>query len=92
MTEVVRARYLLFVIIVIGVCQGFLWFHVDGDRGASYWDNCKTYEDLLHNNFHIWQAPEVRFLRVAAVLLGCVCGRRFILGLVLCSEFMLIFH
>jgi len=43
---------------VIGVCQGFLWFHVDGDRGASYWDNCKTYEDLLHNNFHIWQAPE----------------------------------
>jgi len=26
---------------VIGLNQGFLWFHIDGDRGASYWDNCK---------------------------------------------------
>lgn len=27
--------------------DNYLWFHIDGDRGASFWDNCKTYEDLL---------------------------------------------
>jgi len=32
---------------VIGEHDGFLWFHINGDPGASYWDNCKTYEDLL---------------------------------------------
>ena len=24
-----------------------MWFHIDGDKGASFWDNCKSYEDLL---------------------------------------------
>ncbi|KAF2074305.1 hypothetical protein CYY_004399 [Polysphondylium violaceum] len=32
---------------VIGVRDGNLWFHVDGDPGASYWDNGKDYEDLV---------------------------------------------
>jgi hypothetical protein len=33
--------------IVIGVRDTFIWFHIEGDRGASYWDNGKSYEDLL---------------------------------------------
>mmetsp|Transcript_12255 Transcript_12255/g.16948 ORF Transcript_12255/g.16948 Transcript_12255/m.16948 type:complete len:453 (+) Transcript_12255:2008-3366(+) len=32
---------------VIGVHKDHLWFHIDGDKGASYWEGTKTYEDLL---------------------------------------------
>eukprot|EP01114_Cavostelium_apophysatum_P013954 TRINITY_DN348_c1_g1_i2.p1 TRINITY_DN348_c1_g1~~TRINITY_DN348_c1_g1_i2.p1 ORF type:complete len:266 (-),score=32.91 TRINITY_DN348_c1_g1_i2:86-883(-) len=32
---------------VVGVNGGFLWFKMDGDKGASYWNNGCTYEDLL---------------------------------------------
>jgi len=43
---------------VIGEHDGFLWFHIDGDPGASYWDNCKTYEDLLQLGVSIVAIPE----------------------------------
>eukprot|EP01132_Coremiostelium_polycephalum_P006652 gene6652-8230_t len=32
---------------VIGVRSNNLWFHIDGDKGASYWDNGKDYEALV---------------------------------------------
>jgi len=32
---------------VIGVRDDSLWFHIDCDKGASYWDNGKDYVDLL---------------------------------------------
>jgi hypothetical protein len=32
---------------VVGVNNGCLWFLIDGDPGASFWDNGKCYEDLL---------------------------------------------
>lgn len=32
---------------VVGVRDGCLWFLVDGDSGASFWDNGKSYVDLL---------------------------------------------
>lgn len=32
---------------VIGVCNGSLWFHIDGDAGCTYWDNGTGYEELL---------------------------------------------
>jgi len=32
-----------------------MWFHIDHDRGASYWDNGRCYEDLIHLN--IWLLP-----------------------------------
>lgn len=32
---------------VVGVANKSLWFLVDGDPGASFWDNGKCYEDLL---------------------------------------------
>ncbi|KAN0033995.1 hypothetical protein ACTFIV_000475 [Dictyostelium citrinum] len=32
---------------VIGVYQNNLWFHIEGDEGASYWDNGKDYESLV---------------------------------------------
>ncbi|KYQ92611.1 DUF544 family protein [Tieghemostelium lacteum] len=33
--------------VVIGVSEGNLWFHVDGDQGASFWDNGKDYDALV---------------------------------------------
>jgi hypothetical protein len=36
---------------VIGIYDNFLWFHVDGDQGASYWHTAKSYEDLLEQGF-----------------------------------------
>eukprot|EP01112_Ceratiomyxa_fruticulosa_P010011 TRINITY_DN2627_c0_g1_i2.p1 TRINITY_DN2627_c0_g1~~TRINITY_DN2627_c0_g1_i2.p1 ORF type:complete len:215 (-),score=30.08 TRINITY_DN2627_c0_g1_i2:190-834(-) len=38
---------------VIGVVRDFLWVHIDGENGASYWDNCKSYEDLLAIGFEL---------------------------------------
>ncbi|EGC31787.1 hypothetical protein DICPUDRAFT_82343 [Dictyostelium purpureum] len=32
---------------VIGVYQNNLWFHIEGDEGASFWDNGKDYESLV---------------------------------------------
>ncbi|EAL72235.1 hypothetical protein ACTFIW_009702 [Dictyostelium discoideum] len=32
---------------VIGVYENNLWFHIEGDEGASYWDNGKDYESLV---------------------------------------------
>ncbi|GAM25997.1 hypothetical protein SAMD00019534_091720 [Acytostelium subglobosum LB1] len=32
---------------VIGVKENHLWFHLDSDKGASYWDNAKDYETLV---------------------------------------------
>jgi hypothetical protein len=33
--------------LVIGVRDGFAWFRIDGDRGASYWDNIKNWQNML---------------------------------------------
>jgi len=46
---------------VIGLYDNFLWFHIDGDRGASYWDNCKSYEDLLQLGISILDTSELEF-------------------------------
>jgi len=43
---------------VIGVAQNCLWFHVEGDSGASFWDNCKNYEDLLNLGVRLFPIPE----------------------------------
>ncbi|KAK5575798.1 hypothetical protein RB653_006932 [Dictyostelium firmibasis] len=32
---------------VIGVFEGNLWFHIEGDDGATFWDNGKDYESLV---------------------------------------------
>ncbi|KAN0043037.1 hypothetical protein ACTA71_010672 [Dictyostelium dimigraforme] len=32
---------------VIGVFENNLWFHIEGDEGASFWDNGKDYESLV---------------------------------------------
>lgn len=32
---------------VVGVRDKYLWFHVDGHPGASFWDNAKNYVELL---------------------------------------------
>eukprot|EP01114_Cavostelium_apophysatum_P002965 TRINITY_DN1267_c0_g1_i2.p1 TRINITY_DN1267_c0_g1~~TRINITY_DN1267_c0_g1_i2.p1 ORF type:complete len:195 (-),score=43.88 TRINITY_DN1267_c0_g1_i2:78-614(-) len=37
---------------VIGLHSGHVWVHVDGDRGASYWDDCKSPEDFERKD--IW--------------------------------------
>ena len=36
---------------VIGVNLGNLYFHVDGDSGASFWSSCKTKEDYVARGF-----------------------------------------
>eukprot|EP01027_Heterolobosea_sp_BB2_P001776 GEZU01002653.1.p1 GENE.GEZU01002653.1~~GEZU01002653.1.p1 ORF type:complete len:666 (-),score=185.23 GEZU01002653.1:313-2268(-) len=36
---------------VIGVRGGWLWFHIDGDPGCSYWDSCHSYTDHINNGF-----------------------------------------
>jgi hypothetical protein len=38
-------EHLLNSFLVIGVQRRYLWFHVDGDSGASFWDNCECKED-----------------------------------------------
>ncbi len=50
--------YCYYYYLVIGVYDNFMWFHVDGDRGASYWDNCKSYEDLLQLGFCLVDMPD----------------------------------
>lgn len=37
--------------LVIGVSHNNLWFHVDGDKGATYWENAKEYKDLILMGF-----------------------------------------
>jgi len=37
---------------VIGWNGGHVWVHVDGDRGASYWDDCKNPDDFERKD--IW--------------------------------------
>jgi hypothetical protein len=32
---------------VIGVAKGYLWFHIDGDTGASYWGEARDYDHLI---------------------------------------------
>jgi len=46
---------------VIGIYDNFLWFHIDGDRGASYWDNCRSYEDLLQLGISLLDTSELEF-------------------------------
>jgi hypothetical protein len=41
---------------VIGICNGNLWFHIDGESGATYWDTISSYEDLLRHG--IWLINE----------------------------------
>lgn len=36
---------------VVGVHDNKLWFHVDGDHGASFWSNCVTAEDFARRGF-----------------------------------------
>jgi len=31
---------------VVGICDGLMWFHIDGENGASFWDNGKDYNAL----------------------------------------------
>lgn len=31
---------------VVGIREGCMWFHIDGDTGASFWDTGKSYQDL----------------------------------------------
>lgn len=37
----------------IGVYHENIWFHIDGDAGATYWDNIRSYSDLLANGFEL---------------------------------------
>ncbi len=32
---------------MLGTQNGTIWFHIDSDPGASYWDNVKDYSDLI---------------------------------------------
>lgn len=32
---------------IIGIHDYHVWFHIDGDRGASFWDGYRSYEQLL---------------------------------------------
>lgn len=34
----------------IGVYQSTLWFHIDNELGASFWEGVKNYEGILRNN------------------------------------------
>ncbi|EGG14548.1 DUF544 family protein [Cavenderia fasciculata] len=44
---------------VIGVREGNIWFHIDKDKGASYWDNATDYEALLFKlNFRIDESED----------------------------------
>eukprot|EP01111_Echinosteliopsis_oligospora_P011649 TRINITY_DN3892_c0_g1_i1.p1 TRINITY_DN3892_c0_g1~~TRINITY_DN3892_c0_g1_i1.p1 ORF type:complete len:491 (+),score=110.51 TRINITY_DN3892_c0_g1_i1:74-1546(+) len=45
---------------VIGVNGKLLWFHVDGDEGASYWDNIRCYGDMLNNGFKSLSYPKIK--------------------------------
>jgi hypothetical protein len=42
---------------VVGVAHGYLWFHVDGDAGAIYFDTCRTYEDLIQEGIYSVDPP-----------------------------------
>jgi len=55
---------------VVGVKDGFWWIHLDIDGGASYWDNCHSYEDLLGIDvFLIPNAPDISDEQVIALAL-----------------------
>jgi hypothetical protein len=43
---------------VVGVREGCMWFHIDGDRGASYWDNGKSYVELLSIGISLLSTPQ----------------------------------
>lgn len=42
---------------VIGAAYGYLWFHVDGDAGAIYFDGCHTYEELIQEGIFSVDPP-----------------------------------
>ena len=37
--------------VVIGVYNQNIWFHVEGDHGASYWSSCRSKEDFQGKGF-----------------------------------------
>lgn len=47
---------------VVGVADGTLWFHIDGDTGASFWDTAKSYEHLLNMGFALLSSTPVSML------------------------------
>lgn len=42
---------------VVGVAHDYLWFHVDGDAGAIYFEDCRTYEDLIQEGIFSVDPP-----------------------------------
>lgn len=60
---------------VIGAHDGALWFHIDGDRGASYWDHCRTYEDLLQLGVSLLDMNDVR-IQQPSVVTSLTCSFR----------------
>jgi len=45
---------------VIGVYDGFFWFHLDCDRGCSYWDTVINYEGVLALNITALEHDDLR--------------------------------
>lgn len=43
---------------VIGVYNNNLWFHIEGDSGATYWDNLKSFDDFINLGFCYIDDPE----------------------------------
>lgn len=36
---------------VTGVYNGYLWFHLEGETGSTYWDNILCYDDFITMGF-----------------------------------------
>jgi len=57
---------------VVGVRDKCLWFHVDGDAGASFWDNGKNYVELLSLGISLMPQekaiPDVKGYKVKNIL------------------------
>ncbi len=46
-----------YVIIVVGVRDNCMWFHIDIDHGATFWDNGKSYDDLVQIGISLLEQP-----------------------------------